>query len=177
MKICKDCNISRPISDFYVRSDGHLELRCKKCYLDKYSPNRGKPNAGRFKKGNVPSTRKIIDGRQSLRSNQWRADIIQRDGKCFSCGSFEKLVAHHIKSWKTHKKLRFDLSNGLALCNSCHSRLHGKEFCNTLKDGMPWSKGRKYSAEFRKKLSDAQKKYFAKKKLEKADNIIGDVEA
>lgn len=155
MKVCKDCNIEKPLSEFYVRSDGLLELRCKKCYLDKYSPNRGKPNTGRFKKGNIPVTRKIIDGKQSLRSKQWAKDIIDRDKKCAFCGTVEKLVAHHIKSWKEYPKLRFNLDNGQTLCNTCHSKLHGRKICNLLKNGTSWAKGKKFSSEYRKKLSDA----------------------
>ncbi len=60
MKICKDCEISKPLNEFYKinrkkypETDYYLP-RCKKCHLDRFSPNRGKPNSGCFKKKNIP---------------------------------------------------------------------------------------------------------------------------
>jgi len=158
MKVCKDCNIEKPLSEFYRKKYGWYELRCKKCYLDRYSPYRGKPNSGKFKKGNIPFNKTTVDGKQSLRSKRWTKDIIDRDKKCAFCGTIEKLVAHHIKSWKKYPELRFDLNNGQTLCNTCHSKLHGREKCNFLKNGIPWIKGRKMSIEHCKKLSEAHKR-------------------
>ena len=74
---------------------------------------------------------------------------------CQKCFSLEKLLAHHIKEWNAYPKLRFNLDNGITLCNSCHSLLHGKEKCNFLKNGTSWAKGKTFSEEYRKKLSDA----------------------
>ncbi len=36
------------------------------------------------------------------------------------------LHAHHIKSWAENPKLRFDLSNAVTLCRSCHNWIHSK---------------------------------------------------
>jgi len=156
MRTCKRCEIEKPLTEFYKKKCGWYELYCKKCYLDLYSPNRGKPNTGRYKKGNIPVTRKEIDGRQSLRAKQWKKDVIKRDKfTCQECSSINHVVAHHIKSWIAYPELRFDLKNGITLCNLCHSILHGKQKCNLLKNGTSWSKGKTFSAEYRKKLSDA----------------------
>jgi len=158
MKICCDCGILKPLSDFYKLKNGWIYKRCKVCYLDKYSPNRGKPNTGRFKKGNIPLTRKKIDGKQSNRTKEWCKAVKERDNyECQYCKSKEKLHAHHIKKWKEHRELRFNLNNGLTLCSSCHAVLHGKENCNLLKNGTSWIKGKKLSKEYIQKLSDAHK--------------------
>ena len=52
MKICKDCKIEKPLSDFY--KDGkYYVARCKICHRLKFKPATGKPNLGRFKKGHI----------------------------------------------------------------------------------------------------------------------------
>jgi hypothetical protein len=33
-----------------------------------------------------------------------------------------RLQAHHIESFKGHPELRYELTNGLTLCLSCHSK-------------------------------------------------------
>lgn len=157
MKSCNNCGILKPLYDFYKRTNGRLYALCKKCYLDKYSPNRCKPNAGRFKKGIIPWNRSEVNGRNSVAAKEWKKNIIKRDDKCIHCGSIENLHAHHIKDWTRYPKLRFKLNNGLTLCNSCHAIEHGKKKCNLLKNGKPWHAGKKMSMEYREKLSNAHK--------------------
>lgn len=55
---------------------------------------------------------------------KWAMAVILRDKKCVRCGAVEKLQAHHLKSWKHHPALRLDLSNGVALCPTCHHAQH-----------------------------------------------------
>lgn len=56
---------------------------------------------------------------------EWRRLVFGRDGsKCVKCGSFKKLHAHHIQSWKDNPEKRFLLSNGETLCYSCHVEIH-----------------------------------------------------
>lgn len=58
----------------------------------------------------------------------WRLDVYKRDNHtCQIC--YEKgciLNAHHIKSWVKYPDLRFDVSNGITLCRSCHQKVHHK---------------------------------------------------
>lgn len=60
MKTCKDCGLSKPSEDFFKTyitkrtNEQRYSVRCKKCSMDRYKPNRGKPNTGRFKKGVIP---------------------------------------------------------------------------------------------------------------------------
>jgi 5-methylcytosine-specific restriction endonuclease McrA len=53
----------------------------------------------------------------------WRKLVFQRDGhKCIECGSTERLAADHIKPHALYPELRYELSNGRTLCESCHKK-------------------------------------------------------
>lgn len=58
--------------------------------------------------------------------HKWVNAVISRDNAtCQQCGAKDvELHAHHIKSYKDHPDLRFDLSNGLTLCFRCHWDVH-----------------------------------------------------
>ena len=58
----------------------------------------------------------------------WRLAVYERDDfTCQECGSRGvRLNAHHIKSWRKHPDLRFAISNGITLCESCHKKKHKK---------------------------------------------------
>lgn len=51
----------------------------------------------------------------------WRKAVLERDKKtCVKCQSKEKVGVDHIKPFSIFPELRFDISNGQALCESCH---------------------------------------------------------
>ncbi|MFH1416755.1 MAG: HNH endonuclease [Planctomycetota bacterium] len=60
----------------------------------------------------------------------WRLSVFQRDNHtcqhCFTVGG--RLHAHHIKPFAEHPSLRFDLANGVTLCESCHGIHHNRDF-------------------------------------------------
>lgn len=65
--------------------------------------------------------------RFSAQYKQWRYDVFTRDGfACTACGDSKggNLCAHHIKSFADHTDLRFDVSNGITLCDTCHKAIH-----------------------------------------------------
>ena len=46
---------------------------------------------------------------------------------CQMCGQVGGgLNAHHIKRWSTNVNERYQVSNGITLCEKCHKELHGK---------------------------------------------------
>lgn len=53
----------------------------------------------------------------------WSSLVKERDKQCMECGNVNDLHAHHIKSFKNHPELRYDVNNGITLCGHCH-RLH-----------------------------------------------------
>lgn len=67
--------------------------------------------------------------RFSLEARRWRTDVFRRDGfTCQDCGDAAggNLRAHHLKGWADHPDLRFELTNGVTLCDPCHKRRHRK---------------------------------------------------
>lgn len=72
-----------------------------------------------WKGGTYDKDRKIDMQRKSYR--EWRRSVLERDGfACTWCGSREKINADHIKPYSLFPDLRYDTSNGRALCESCH---------------------------------------------------------
>lgn len=62
-------------------------------------------------------------GYYSKEYREWRMAVFQRDAfRCQGCGQVGGyLNAHHIKSFANFPDLRFELDNGVTLCEACHS--------------------------------------------------------
>ena len=75
-------------------------------------------------KGGIGSENRII--RSSTKHKEWAKSVYKRDyWTCQECGyKGKQIIAHHIKSWKDHHDLRFEISNGITLCRSCHIKIH-----------------------------------------------------
>lgn len=62
-----------------------------------------------------------ILGRESAEVRHWRDAVLARDGHtCQSCGSTDKLHAHHILRWADVPEARIVPENGVTLCEACH---------------------------------------------------------
>ena len=77
----------------------------------------------RWRGGVTEATKKI---RYSREGRVWRKAVLERDNYlCGHCkGNKELMEAHHVKEFHHHPELRFDVDNGLALCNPCHIKHH-----------------------------------------------------
>lgn len=65
--------------------------------------------------------------RFSIDYKRWRFDVFSRDlFTCQECGDAKggNLRAHHVKPFASHPELRFDVSNGVTLCDPCHDKKH-----------------------------------------------------
>lgn len=65
--------------------------------------------------------------RDTSKSLKWRLAVFHRDRfACQCCGDARggNLNAHHINDHKSHKDKRFDVSNGITLCEPCHRGFH-----------------------------------------------------
>lgn len=119
---------------------------CPRVYIKKgFNPwNRGKkmPQSTREKmslskrgekhpnwKGGISSMR--LQECNTPKYKAWVLDIYKRDD--FTCqmpGCAQrggKLSAHHIMKYSDHPTLRYELDNGITLCDSCHKKTFWKE--------------------------------------------------
>ena len=69
-------------------------------------------------------------GYGSIQYKKWRQKVFERDN--YICqkygihsgnGQATYLTAHHIKSFSKYPKLRFDVNNGITLCELCHCKI------------------------------------------------------
>jgi endogenous inhibitor of DNA gyrase (YacG/DUF329 family) len=66
---------------------------------------------------------------RQIRPKWWRLAVFNKDNytcqMCFTRGS--DLQADHIRPWWAFPELRFDITNGQALCKTCHSKKTGMD--------------------------------------------------
>ena len=182
MKICITCKCEKEFEKFgkNVRYLDGYRSECKECRNAK--KRTGKPNTGRFKKGQI-SPRKGVKlsperiekmrlarinpnattkGTGTYRYRCWREEVLKKsDRKCCYCGTKEKLHCHHIKPWKTHEDLRFEPLNGMALCEVCHRK---EEMIGKTLPGLQtrFKKGHKLSKESIEKMKRTKRVNFEK---------------
>jgi hypothetical protein len=76
-------------------------------------------------KGGITPKNKVI--RKSIEYYQWRNKVFLRDNwTCQDCNKRGGTIIHphHIKSFAKYPELRFDVNNGITLCEICHRKRH-----------------------------------------------------
>lgn len=73
--------------------------------------------------------REYPKGRNTYEYRLWRNAVCERDKyTCQICGCVGgRIEAHHIKPWAKFIDYRYDIGNGVALCNDCHKIVHGRK--------------------------------------------------
>ena len=156
---CKECKEEKIVTDFISYQRGRLyRYQCKACR--QRSRRKGTISNTRFQKGHKIGNRFQIghipwykekgfdnprkdkgdwnkkDRFTSYSYKNWRKKVLKRDGnKCVKCNSDKKLHVHHIVPWIENEELRFDMNNGMTLCNSCHGKEEGFK-----KNHVPYNK-------------------------------------
>lgn len=115
MRLTAIRNGNRPMHD-----KPHSEETKEKISLSRRGKNIGENNP-MWTGGN---SKYYKTGYYSLEYKQWRRKVFERDSfTCRGCLSNDTYItAHHIKSFAYYPNLRFDLSNGLTLCEECHKK-------------------------------------------------------
>lgn len=90
-----------------------------------------------FKEGTIPWNKGLGNNTTTERQKEmgtakykkWRMKVFQRDRfTCQKCGKKSgKLIADHIKMWALFIQLRYRVSNGQTLCESCNKEKTRKE--------------------------------------------------
>lgn len=73
--------------------------------------------------------------RGSFKYDEWRSKVFERDNYTCQCcrdhtglGHSVVLNAHHIRNFSENIDLRFDVDNGITLCDKCHSQRYKNSF-------------------------------------------------
>ena len=74
----------------------------------------------------------------SFEYRSWRMAVFTRDEfRCQGCGIVGTYItAHHIKSWAKYPKLRFEVNNGVTLCEECHKATDNYKGRKSKKDSL-----------------------------------------
>ena len=93
---------------------------CKKRGKDHYRYNE-----------NLTDEERSVDRKWKKEYRDWRSSVYRNyNYTCDICGckrsKGNKIVAHHIESFDINEELRYDPSNGVALCERCHKDFHIK---------------------------------------------------
>jgi hypothetical protein len=115
MVACIDCGKLRKTFPCYETNGRKPVARCRPCNVASYHGS-GNPH---WLGGITPANKRI---RGSREYTEWRIAVFQRDAyTCQECGQVGgELHADHIKPFSMFAELRFDVSNGRALCRRCH---------------------------------------------------------
>lgn len=122
---CKKHNKNEP---FYARVDTLIRgsLVCYDCYIDSVSGE----NNWAFNT-NITAEERVL--RRYLRceitgmsTSDWRIKVFNNDNfTCKICNNRGNILnAHHLNGWHWCKEGRFDIDNGVTLCEDCHKEFH-----------------------------------------------------
>ena len=103
-------------------------LRCPVCTVENYEEPKGEL-AKNWKGGTTPLNKLR---RLNKDYHAWRTLVFEQDNyTCQCCGrrGYE-INAHHIENFADHEDLRYDVNNGITLCDDCHNVIKSGSFHN-----------------------------------------------
>lgn len=119
-RICKKCDIEKPLDAFNKKNNGYLGRRseCRECQRTSSNEYCNNPQGAETRS-------KLLD---EYRFGGNRGVVLERDGhQCTLCGSDYILQVHHIDGNgrnKSKEEQNNELDNLTTLCVSCHARVH-----------------------------------------------------
>lgn len=107
---CQHCGQDFKIDRRVSARQGGAKYCSWKCYTD-------------HRRKNASKDEYRINAQKQL--YHWRKAVLKRyDHACAHCGSRDNITAHHVIPYSIDESLRFDVSNGMCLCASCHNKEH-----------------------------------------------------
>jgi len=108
---------------------------CSKISISKTLKGRRNPEHSKFMIGKkyryIKDRSKLCDnsGRTSTLYRDFVKNVMERDKKCRICNKdcVSNLIVHHILSYREHPELRYDINNGIVLCQAHHPRKYAEE--------------------------------------------------
>lgn len=108
--------------DYYqiIANASNREFRCPDCSKEEAALRKSGENSPFWKGGIHPQIRVL---REKKPYKDWRNSVFLKDNyTCQCCGDRGgKLNAHHIYPFSDYEELRFNVDNGITLCENCHS--------------------------------------------------------
>lgn len=104
----------------FVSTSEHIkEGTIKSCGCKRWLKGKDSPNW-------VEGLDASLRSRDNAEYTQWRLKVYEKDNYiCQCCGESKvKLNAHHLKSFTRFPEVRYDINNGVTLCEKCHKEFH-----------------------------------------------------
>lgn len=122
MKICKTCNVEKPLEDFYVKKTAKntgtitYEAHCKYCYNRK--PSRLKHKTDHVATFNIYKANLFCtDCKMSFYQRPWLCDFHHVDPTTKE-GAISYMIRYN------DKRLKEELAKCIPLCSNCHRTRH-----------------------------------------------------
>lgn len=112
-----------------IRDEIDYNFRCYECVKDNMSADQSGEN-NHFWKGGINGENDTVRHRREYKN--WRTLVYKRDNyTCQCCGkSGGRLNSHHVYPFADYEDLRFDVDNGITLCEDCHDSTKDGSFHN-----------------------------------------------
>lgn len=105
------------------------DYRCPECSLEETS-KRMRGDGCHFWNGGIAGENDTLRHRREYK--EWRTAVYERDNyTCQCCGKKGGILnAHHIHQFADYPELRYDINNGITMCEECHDSTQNGSFHN-----------------------------------------------
>ncbi len=103
-------------------TSNRIVSQCKHCFLERDQHGEKNPT---WKDYTDTEREAAITERKGYLARRWSKEVKVIAGfECDICCSGEKLHSHHLSNWLDSPDTRFEISNGVCLCQNCHMKFH-----------------------------------------------------